>query len=274
MTNGIAQQVASNRGSQWENTMIRALLLASALLISWIPAGRGAEIRVLSANVFTGVLDSIAAGFMRAAGDRVNISYATAGKVQSRILSGEKVDVIILPRPMLDALGRQGKLNPVSVVDVARSEVGVAVRAGAPKPELRSAEDLKRALRAAGSISYADPAQGGATGSLVARDFQRLGIADEMRQRTRFPPEGHIAVELLARGDVELALAQSVEVLRQSGVELAGLLPPELQAPIDFTFSAAILSGMTQSEAAERFLRYLAGSEAASELRARGMTPG
>jgi molybdate transport system substrate-binding protein len=254
--------------------MLRVLLLVVALTGAQSPAAHGMEIHVLSANVFTGVLEEVAKSFERASGDDVKITYATAGMLRGRIQSGETADVIILPRPMLEALAKQGKVFLEGSVDVARSAVGLAVRAGMSKPEIGSIAAIKRALQEASSISYADPSHGGATGVLITQDFQHLGIDEEMRAKTRFPPEGHIAVELLERGEVALALAQPMEVLAQPGVELVGLLPDELQAPADFTFSAAMMSPVQRSEVARAFLAWLHGPEAAAMLRAKGMIPG
>jgi len=133
------------------------------------------EIRLLSANVFTGVLDEPIAGYERSAGQTVAIVYATAGAIRNRLRDGEAADVTILPRPMLGELQRAGKIAP-DIIDLARSAVGVAVRAGSARPDISSVEALKNSLLAANSISYADPARGGATGILVTRMFERIGL--------------------------------------------------------------------------------------------------
>jgi molybdate transport system substrate-binding protein len=201
------------------------LALAIGLLIPPIglPAASiadAAEIKVLSSNVFTGVLDELARAFESQTGHHITIVYETAGVIRRGVQGGEPGDVAILSRPMSDEVVGQGKIVPGSVVDVARSAVGVAVRAGAPKPDIGSVDAFKRALAAAQSISYADPARGGATGLLVTRVFARLGIAEEMKPKTKFPPPGGFAVEVVAKGAAALALAQPMEVLSLGGVDL------------------------------------------------------
>lgn len=246
--------------------LVRSVVTAMALaLICLVTASsvRATEVKVISANVFTGVLDDVASGFERASGHKVTIVYATAGVVRSRVQSGEVHDVIILPRPMMDELSQQGRVVPGSIINVAHSAVGVAVRSGTPKPDIGSLEALKRSLLAAKTISYADPARGGATGALVTRVLQRLGITDEMKAKTRLPPAGQFAVTVVARSEAEIAVAQPMEVLGQPGVELVGLLPSELQTPANFTFSAGIVPSARDAEASREFLRYLSGPAAA-----------
>jgi molybdate transport system substrate-binding protein len=257
--------------------MIRSLITGSALALICLVAAvsaRAVEVKVLSANVFTSVLDNVASDFQQSSGHTVTIVYATAGVVRSRVQSGEFQDAIILPRPMMEELAQQGMVVRGSIINVAHSAVGVAVRNGTPKPDIGSVEAFKRSLLAAQTISYANPARGGATGVLVTQVFKRLGITEEMAQRTRLPPGDQFAVEVVARGEAELALAQPMEVLGQPGGELVGLLPAELQAPANFTFSAAVSPSAKNAEAAHAFVQYLSEPAAAAVFRAKGMTPG
>ena len=232
-----------------------------------------AEIKVLSANVFTGVLDELVSGFERSSGNTVTIVYETAGVIRNRVQAGEPADMTVLPRPMLDVLMQQGRVVTGGTVNLAHSAVGVAVRTGAPKPDIGSVEAFRQALSAAGFISYPDPAGGGATGVLLARVLDRLGMIAELKAKTKFPPPGHFAAELLANGEVEMAIAQPMEVLAQPGIELVGLLPQELQDPPNFTFSAGILVVARQPQAARALIRFLSGPAAAAVLKAKGMQP-
>jgi molybdate transport system substrate-binding protein len=237
-------------------------------------AAHAAEIKVLSANVFTGVLEGLFGEFERQSGHKVSFIYGTAGAIKTRVQAGEFGDVTILPRPMLDQLLAQGRIAPGSIVDLARSTVAVAVRSGAPKPDVSTVDAFKRSLSAAKSITYPDPAGGGATGVLVAQIFERLGLTTDMKPKTRFPPPGQFGAAVLARGEAELAIAQPMEVLTQPGTELAGLLPAELQEPLNFTFSMSIMSAARERQAGQALIQFLAGPEVAAALKAKGMEPG
>jgi molybdate transport system substrate-binding protein len=238
----------------------------------FLPVAYADEIRLLSANVFTGVLDEPIAGYGRGTGQSVVIVYGTAGAIRNRIRDGEFADVTILPRPMMDDLQRTGKIGP-GITDLARSAVGVAMRPGSAKPDISSVEALKRSLSAAHSISYADPARGGATGVLITRVLERLGMTADMKPKTKFPPDDQFAVDMVARGEADIALAQPMEVVGQPGVELVGLLPAELQDPPNFTFSMGALAASKEQPAAAALIQFLSGPAMATALKARGMEP-
>jgi molybdate transport system substrate-binding protein len=259
-------------------TLPRTFAAAIAFVSCSIVGGQGAahadEIRVLSANVFTGVLDELVSGFERTSGHKVTVVFGTAGTIRNRVQTGEFADVTILPRPMLDELLRQGKITAGSIIDLAHSAVGVAVRSGTSKPDIGTVVAFRRALLAAASISYADPTRGGATGVLVTRVLDRLGASEDVKPKTKFPPPGRFAVELVANGEAEIALAQPMEVLAQPGVELVGLMPTELQDPANFTFSAGIIAVAKEIKAARTLIQFLSGPTAAAVLKAKGMAPG
>jgi molybdate transport system substrate-binding protein len=231
------------------------------------------ELTVLSADVFTGVLGELTGDFERSTGHKVTILYGTAGAIRSRVQTGESGDLTILPRPVMDALLQQGRITPGSIVDVARSAVGVAVRRGAPRPDISSGESFARSLAAAQSISYPDPERGGATGVLFTHVLERLGMTDAVRSKTRFPPVGQFAVDVVARGEAEIAISQPMEVFAQPGVELVGLLPPELQDLPNFVFAAGVLESAKQPLAAGALIASLSGPAAASVWKAKGMEP-
>lgn len=232
------------------------------------------RITVRSANVFTGVLDGLVEEFEGTTGLRVTLVYGTAGEIQRQVAAGEPCDVTILPRPMMDEAVRLGRVEQDTVVDLARSAVGVAVLAGAPKPDISSIDAFRHALSAAQSISYPDPARGGATGILVVRILQQLGITDEIRSKTKFPPAGQFAVDVVARGEADFAISQPMEVFGKSSVEFVGLLPPALQDPPNFVFAAGVHANARRRESAQALIRFLVGPSAASAFKARGMNPG
>lgn len=232
------------------------------------------EIKILSANVFTNVLDDHFRDYERSSGNKVVFEYATAGQVRDRVQSGEQADVAIATRPMIDQLEAAGKIARGTSVDFARSAVALIVRRGAPKPDISSLDAFKRALKAAHSVSYPDPARGGATGVLVTHNLDRLGLADEIRPKTIFPKPGHFAVELVANGEAEVAIAQPMEALLQPGVEIVGPLPSELQNPASFTFSAGEVANAKDRTAAHALIEYLRSAPVQSALGNKGMEPG
>jgi molybdate transport system substrate-binding protein len=185
--------------------------------------------------------------------------------------SGEFGDVAILTRPLMDRLETGGKIAGGTTRDVARSRVALVVRAGATEPDIGSVEAFRRSLLAATSISYPDPTRGGATGVLFAAILERMHLTGELKSKTKFPPLGHFAVELVAKGEAELAIAQPMEALLQPGVNIVGPLPSELQDPPNFTFTVGQMSMAKEPEVAHLLIEYLAGPTAQAQLKNRGM---
>lgn len=149
----------------------------------------------------------------------------------------------------------------------------MAVRAGAPKPDISSPDALKRSLLAAKSISYADPAKGGASGVQFAHVLERLGIADEMKAKTKLVP-GPEAPDLAARGEVEIAVAMVPEILPVRGVDLVGALPQELQNITDFSYVAGTLVAAKQMAIAKALVQFITGQAAAPIVKSKGLEPG
>lgn len=256
--------------------MVGRALVGLIVLVGTASQPQAAEVRVLSANVFTNVLDDVFRDFERASGHHVTFVYVTAGVGKNRIQAGEVPDVAILPRPMLDELTQQGKVASGTVADLAHSMVSVATRSNAAKLAIGSVDDFKRSLLTVRSISYPNPAGGGATGVLITSVFDRLGIADAMKPKTKFPPPGHFAAEVLAAGEVDLILAQPMEVIALASpvIQIQGLMPAELQDPSAFTFSVGVLTNAREAQAGQALARYLRSPEAEVVLKTKGMDPG
>jgi molybdate transport system substrate-binding protein len=192
-------------------------------------------------------------------------------QVKTRIQSGEFADVTILNRPQIESLLQQKKVAANSIVDFARSGVGMAVRTGAPKPDISTVEAFKHTLLAAKSISYPDPARGGLSGTHLMRVFERLGITEDMKRKTKFPPPGVFPAALIASGEVEIGMTQPMEFYAEPRVQFVGWLPAELQNPAEFSFAAAIPTTAKEFQAAEAFIRFLVGPSASAVFRAKGM---
>ena len=251
-----------------------AQLVASAVFFVLAQAASASEIKLLSANVLTGVLDGFVAEFERSSGHKVVIVYGTAGNIRGRVQAGEVGDVAIVTRPMMDQLEMDGKIAAGTTRDLARSTVAVVVRRGASRPDISTIDTFRSVLLAASSISYPDPARGGATGVLFTGVLKRLSLAETVAPKTKFPPPGHFAVELVAKGEAEVAIAQPMEALLQPGVEIVGPLPHDLQDPLKFTFSVGQMAAAREIDAARSLIEYVLGPSVQSALKSRGMEPG
>jgi molybdate transport system substrate-binding protein len=253
-----------------------AATMAAGLLFCFVAAIEGAvaepvEVTVLTSVALTSALDELAPQFERATGNKLKIGYSLIADIKKRVLAGETADVIMLSRPAMDELSKLDKFAPGSIADVAGTPVAVAVRAGAPKPDISSPDALKNALLAAKSIVYADPAKGGASGVYFARVIDQLGIAEQLKPKTILVP-GAQAADVVAKGEAEIGVGQASEIVPVSGAQLVGPLPEELGSMTLFT--AAIGAGSKQAEAAKSLILFLTGPDAAAVLKAKGLQPG
>lgn len=183
-----------------------------------------------------------------------------------RVAAGEAFDVVILGSDAIDKLVAGGHALPGSRVDVVRSGVAVAVRQGAPLPDLSDEAAVKQAVRAARSVSYST----GPSGVALAALFQRWGIADEIAARMVVPPPGVPVGSLVAKGEVELGFQQLSELLPLEGITVVGPLPPEIQ--ITTIFAGAVCATCTQPQAARDLLTYLASPGTAAVKQRQGMS--
>ena len=240
------------------------------LLLLGITA-EAAELKVLSALGMQAVMEDLGPKFERATGHKLTITFATLGAAVNRVQGGETADVVIIPQPGIDSFVKDGKAVASNVTVVARSGTGLAVRRGAPKPEISSPEALRRALLAAKSISYSDPALGGASGIHFAKVLDRLGIANEMKSKTVFAkPPGTIEL-MVANGEAEIGVTSPQGIIAVAGIELVGLLPGDLRDTI--VFSAAIMAGAKDTAASKALVDFLRTPDAAAVIKAKGMDP-
>jgi molybdate transport system substrate-binding protein len=258
----------------------RSLMLAAAMLTGSLLSATAAieaavaepvEVTVLTSVALTSAMDELAPQFERATGNKLKIGYSLIADIKKRVIAGESADVIMLSRPAMDDLQKQDKFAPGSIIDVAGTPVAIAAKAGAPKPDISSADALKRSLLAAKSIVYADPAKGGASGVYFAQVIDELGIAEQLKAKTILVP-GPQAADVVARGEAELGVAQASEIVPVSGAQLVGPLPGELGSLTQFT--AAIGAGSKQAEAAKSLIQFLTGPTAAAVFKAKGFQQG
>jgi len=229
------------------------------------------ELKVLSAIAMQTVMEDLGPKFERASGHKLAISFATMGQAVKQIQDGETADVIIIPRSGIEGFVKDGKAEAGNVTEVAYSIMGLAVRSGAPKPDISTSEAFKRALLAAKSFTYPNPATGAAVGSYIVQLLERLGITDEMQPKTVLLSKPGFSPNLVANGEVEMTVNHVQELVPIAGIEIVGPLPDDLQNR--FVFSAAIMAGNKQFEASKALVNFLRTPEAAAVIQEKGMEP-
>jgi molybdate transport system substrate-binding protein len=210
--------------------------------------------------------------FERATGHTVLTAYGpsmgtTQNAIPVRLERGEPVEVLIMVGYALGDLGKQGKIIPDSRIDLVKSPIGIAVKSGAPRPDISSADTLKRALLAAKSVAYSDSASGVYVSTEM---FGKLGIADEMKDKARKIPATPVG-EIVARGDAEIGFQQISELLPVAGVDIVGPLPAELQKIT--TFSAGIATVSKEPDAGKALIKFLTSPAASAAIVKSGMEP-
>jgi molybdate transport system substrate-binding protein len=224
------------------------------------------DLKILSGGAMQGLMAEAIPLFERDGGCKVAVEIGLTSALRKAIADGAVFDIALLPRGDVDALARDGRITAGSVTDIARSAIGVAVRAGAPKPDIATVDAFKRAVLQAGSVTYSD----GPSGLYIAGLMERLGLAEAIKSKTKLAT-GPVA-ELLARGEVELGLQQIVAILPVKGADLVGPLPDELQNII--VYAAGLSARSANGEAARKFIAFTATPEVVDLIRAKGMEPG
>jgi molybdate transport system substrate-binding protein len=239
-----------------------------ALLLAPSARSQAAQIVVLSSVGVKTVLEEVGPEFEQATKHKLVFQFATAAELKAQIEKGEAFDVAILTAAAIDDLIKQTKLSVATRADVAKSGVGVAIKKGAPKPDIATTDGFRRTLLAAKSITYS--AQGASAG-IMRNIFERFGIAEEMKAKTMIV-SSITAPEAVAKGEGELGFTQISEILPVEGAVLAGPLPPEVQVYTIFT--AAVAASAKDPAAAQAFIKFLTAPAAAPVIKAKGMEPG
>ena len=213
--------------------------------------------------------------FERATGHKLVSVFDSTGRIVKRIEGGETVDVVMINRGGIERLAMAGKVIADSVTDVGGSIAAVAVRKGAPIPDISSPEAFKRALLSAKSIARPAPAVGGTSGSHITKVLERLGITDEVNAKSVMYNDvtkmAGSPAEMVAIGQAEIALQQLQDLMAVPGIEIVGPFPGELQGT--FMFAAAIIASAKETEAGKLLLQFLQTPEAMAVITAKGMKP-
>ena len=234
-----------------------------------VGAADASEVRVLASTAIKTALQVLAPQFENAANHKLFIVYGASARLQPEIEKGEAFDLAILSTAVTDALIKEGKLVPATRVDIARSGAGVAVRKGAPKPDISTTESFKQVLLDAKSLGYSET---GASGQFLMAMFQRLGIAQEMRPKLKLARPNQPSLQALADGEIDIGIPQISEALVFPGVDLVGPLPPDVQ--VYTALPATVATNAQNPDGAKALLEFLATPAAVSVLRAKGLEPG
>jgi molybdate transport system substrate-binding protein len=251
---------------------IRSLALGIVTALLLAGSGSAAEVRVMISGGLTAAYKELVPEFERLTGNTVLTAYGpsmgtTVNAIPIRLERGEPADVLIMVGYALGDLVKQGKVVADSRVDLVKSPIGIAVKSGAPKPDISSVDAVKRALLATKTIAYSDSASGVYVSTEM---FEKLGIADAMKDKARKIPATPVG-EIVARGDAEIGFQQVSELLPVQGIDIVGQLPSELQKVT--VFSAGIASVSKEPDAGKALIKFLASPTASAVIIKSGMEP-
>jgi len=230
-------------------------------------AANAAEVKVMSGAAMRGAFGELLPQFERTTGHKIVIEYGAGTTFRKQIESGEAFDLVIIDTSEVDELVKQGKIAGGTRADIVRAAIGVAVREGAPKPDISSVDAVKKALLSVNSFTYAPDAL---YGRQLSQAFDRLGIAEQLKAKTKPNALARVA-PALAAGEVELAIAGIPTLLSTKGVQIVGPLPGELENWLVNT--AGVSAAAKEPDAAKALIKYLATPEAAAVIKAKGMEP-
>jgi molybdate transport system substrate-binding protein len=250
---------------------LRRIASVAATLISLTSMAGAADIRVLGVGAVQGALRDLAAEFGNETGHRVVLTIDSPAIVMQKIKDGETYDAVIVSEPAMDRLDKEGVVNPESRVPLAKTGMGVAVRAGAPLPDLSTPEAFKQALLTAKSVVYGDPTLPNQSGEKAERILVQAGILDPLKPRLRIVPSQAASQELVAKGEVEMGLYNVSEIPEGKGLAFAGPVPKLLQ--VTTSYEGGLMSDGAVPEAARAFIRFLASSEARPKWLAAKLEP-
>lgn len=246
-------------------------LVATLALLSLAPHIAAADaLNVLSAGAVSGAMKTLAADYKAKSGTDVEFVFGNVGQIEDHLKAGDAADVVILSASAIDDLGKAGSVGIASARPLGRVGMGVAIKDGAPLPDIATPESFKAALLAAPSIAYSDPAGGGSSGVFFDQLIQKLGIADQIRAKAVLIRGGSAADQII-QGEAAMAVQNASELIDVPGIRYVGPFPAEDQNYI--TYVAAIDSESAQAPEAAAFIAFITRSAAAPRWQAAGFEP-
>jgi molybdate transport system substrate-binding protein len=247
------------------------LLLMVAMSMSASATARADEPCALITIGMRRVFDRVMPTFEATSGQKFRIEYASTIEIAQRVIGGERADFVVASRAGIDKLIGAQKVAEDGRFDLGGSQIVVAVPKGRTAPDISNVEGVKNALLAAKTVSYTDPASGGPSGIQMAQVLERLGISEQVNAKTRFPPAGGPVGDILAQGEADIGIQQSVELTSYPGVDVVGPLPREMQIVTDYL--AAIPKESVHPDAGRSLVSFLRSPEGVRLLREAGLDP-
>ena len=250
------------------NPFRRTAIVAGAAAMMLGATAHAAEIKVLSTQATQDAYKELVPEFEKASGHKVTTVFTGTVDANKRLAAGETYDLLIMSAPSIEEHIKGGKVVPGSKVDLAKSGVGVAVKAGTPKPDISTSDALKKSVLAAKSIGYST----GPSGNYIISLFDKMGIADQVKGKLKQTPTGIFVGTIIASGEVEIGFQQISELSHFAGIDYVGPLPADVQRFT--TFSSGIIAGAKEADAAKALVKFITAPAAAAAYKKRGMEPG
>jgi molybdate transport system substrate-binding protein len=251
-------------------TFVRRLTAAAGFSLATMAMASAAEIKVYSTIGVKSAIEELAPQFEKATGNKLNITWGLISAFTKKAQEGDVPDVLIVSRGSIDSLTKDGKIAAGGVT-LGGSIFAFGVKHGAPKPDISTVEAMKKTLLSARAIGYTDPAAGGASGVYFAKMIEKLGIASELKAKSKFPPPAGFVGTLLTSGEVDIAFQSKPELTTTEGVDVVGPPPGDLGSTN--VFAAGVGTNAKDAAAANVLLKFLTSPEAQATFKAKGFDP-
>jgi molybdate transport system substrate-binding protein len=250
--------------------MWKRLLVTGAMILGTSQAG-AVELNLLVGGAMSEPFHEVAEAYEKKTGHHLSMKVDNTGALQRRLRAGEKADIILLASQGMDALEKENRIVPGTRVELGRARMAVVIRANAPALDLSSVESFKHALLAARAIALTDPAGGGTAGVYMAGVIDRMGIADAVRSKIVYSMQGRFVTEAVVKGEADLGVTFTSEIITNKAAKVAGLLPAPIQSPTNY--AAAIPVGAASPDVAKAFLQEFKTPFAHEAIKKVGLEP-
>lgn len=243
---------------------------AAISLALTISQAHAAEVKVFVGGAMTETVEKIGAEFAKATGNKLDYVSDTTGALQKRLQAGEKADVVVVTAAGLDAMQKENRIAPGTRTVLVRALIGVAMQPNGTAPDLSSPDSFKASLLKARSLSYVNPAAGGASGTYLETLLKRMGIYDQMKSKIVYRNQGSEVADAVAKRDAEFGVSFIAELAPNKGVKIAGPLPDAIQSPTDYV--AGVTTVSANPDAARAFIRAMTSASGGAVFKAAGLT--
>ncbi len=245
------------------------LMLTAVPLAFAVSPAAAADVKVVAAGAVEEPFEKLAANFTHESGNKVNAIFGPVGGMQAKLKGGEKADVIVLSAAAMDTLEKEGALVAGTRAEVGRAVAGVGVRAGASAPDISTPDAFKKALLAARTVAYTDPAAGGTAGIYMNALLEKLGISDEIKKKALLEKSGSAVANAVATGTAEIGISFTSELMPNKGVKVVGQIPQSIGLAVSYV--AGVSSGSQQAEQARALITYMTRPAAHDEFKEAGL---